>query len=472
MQSEVLRRTKIIATLGPATESAEMIARLIEAGVNIFRLNMSHAPHDWVRRVVKDIRAATAASHRFVSILMDTQGPAIRTGDLSVPLDLQPGQKFTLTVRGERSEEERSVDVNYENFINDINIGDVVLIDNGAIQMKVLAKRGNKVECEVLTEGKLGSRRHINLPGVKVSLPALTAKDIADVKLGLELGVDFIALSFVREARDLFQLRELFDKARPQPFVIAKIEDQEAVKNLDEIIQNADGIMVARGDLGIEVPYEELPIIQRRIVKTCLRFGKPVIVATHMLESMIESPMPTRAEVTDVANAVFEQTDAIMLSGETTVGKHPLKCIEVFDRIARRIERSGGAHYFEHAEFSSARQKLVKSAVVMANELQSAAILVITRSGNMARYAAWMRPRYSQIYALCPNDHVAGGLALSWGVTPFVVPFDLINPENTIEAALKTFVKQGRLQQGQSIVIIGSILVGEQIVDAVQMRVV
>src|SRR3989449_714767 len=204
-----MRRTKIIATLGPATDSAEMIGKLIDAGVNIFRLNMSHAPHDWTRRVVKDIRESATSRRQFIGIMMDTQGPAIRTGELRVPLDLQPGQKFTLTVRGERSEEERSVDVNYENFVNDINPGDVVLIDNGALQMKVLAKSGNKVECEVLTEGKLGSRRHINLPGVKVSLPALTAKDMADVKLGAELGLDFIALSFVREARDLMQLREL-----------------------------------------------------------------------------------------------------------------------------------------------------------------------------------------------------------------------------------------------------------------------
>src|ERR1051325_4403450 len=221
------RKTKIIAPRGPATDSAEMLGRLIDGGVNIFRLNMSHATHEWTRRVVKDIRQAAGARQRFIGIMMDTQGPAIRTGELGVPLDLRPGQKFTLTVRGERSEEERSVDVNYENFVNDINIGDVVLIDNGAIQMKVLAKSGNKVECEVLTEGKLGSRRHINLPGVKVSLPALTAKDIADAKLGLELEVDFMALSFVREARDLRQLRELFGDNKTQPLVIAKIEDQQ-----------------------------------------------------------------------------------------------------------------------------------------------------------------------------------------------------------------------------------------------------
>jgi pyruvate kinase len=472
MQRGTLRRTKIVSTLGPATDSAEMIGRLMDAGVNVFRLNMSHAPHDWVRRVVKDIRAESASRKIFIGVMMDTQGPAIRTGDIGVPLDLKPGQKFTLTVRGEHDLEEHSVDVNYENFVNDISVGDVVLIDNGTIEMKVLAKSGNKVECEVLTAGKLGSRRHINLPGVKVSLPALTAKDIKDVKLGLEVGVDFIALSFVREARDLLQLKELFVENQPHPLVIAKIEDQEAIKNLDAIVQEADGIMVARGDLGIEIPYEELPIVQRRIVKTCLRVGRPVIVATHMLESMISSPMPTRAEVTDVSNAIFEATDAIMLSGETTVGKYPLKCIEVFDRIARRIERSGSAQFHDAAELTNARQKLVKSAVVMANELKAAAILCVTRHGHMASYAAWMRPRYSPVFALCDNAKTANELTLSWGVTSFVTEFDFIEPQNTIETALKNLTGQGRLQKGETVVIIGAISVGTEIVDAVQMRTV
>jgi len=363
------------------------------------------------------------------------------------------------------------VDVNYENFINDINVGDVVLIDNGTIRMKVLAKSGRKVECEVLTQGTLGSRRHINLPGVKVSLPALTAKDIADVKLGMDLGVKFIALSFVRGARDLMQLREMFHESKPHPLVIAKIEDQEALENLEEIIRGADGVMVARGDLGIEVPYEELPIIQRRIVKMCMHIGRPVIVATHMLESMIQSPMPTRAEVTDVSNAVFEQADAIMLSGETTVGKYPLECIEVFDRIARRIERSGGANYYDAAHLTTAREKLVRSAVVLANELKAEAILVITRRGHMARWTGWLRPRYSQICALCAREEVAASLTLSYGVSPFVVPFDLINPENTINNALKLLTERQRLSPGSTVVIIGSILINEQIVDAVQMRV-
>ncbi|MCO5051954.1 MAG: pyruvate kinase [Verrucomicrobiae bacterium] len=467
-----MRKTKIIATLGPATSSDELIGALMEAGVDLFRLNMSHASHEWTRDVVANIRAGSAARRCQVGILMDTQGPAIRTGDLSVPLPLQPGEHFTLTVRGERSEEEHSVDVNYENFINDINVGDVVLLDNGMIQMKVLAKAGNKVECKVLTAGTLGSRRHINLPGVKVSLPALTTKDIADVKLGLELGVDFIALSFVRKVEDLRELKKQFPARGAQPQVIAKIEDQEAIANLEAIITEADGVMVARGDLGIEIPYEELPIVQRRIVKTCLRHGKPVIVATHMLESMIKMPMPTRAEVTDVANAVYEQADAIMLSGETTVGKYPVKCVQVFDRIARRIERSGGANFHELAALTQVRQKIVKSAVVMANELRAEAILVFTRHGSMARYASWMRPRFSVIYALCAQAEVARHLSLNWGITPVVIPFDVINPQNTIEAALRHLRERDWLQTGQTAVIIGSTLSGDQIIDAVQMRVV
>jgi len=467
-----MRKTKIIATLGPATDSPEMLGKLIDAGMNIARLNMSHAPHDWVRRVVRDIRNAASVRRKAVGILMDTQGPAIRTGDLPAALDLQPGQKFTLTVRGERSEELHSVDVNYENFINDISVGDVVLLDNGEIHMKVLAKHANHVECEVLTPGKLGSRRHINLPGVRVSLPALTAKDLADLEVGLDVGVDFVALSFVREAKDIQQLRKVVAGAAHKPLIIAKIEDQLAVQNFDEILRAADGIMVARGDLGIECPYEELPIIQRRIVKACLHIGRPVIVATHMLESMIENPLPTRAEITDVANAVFEQADAIMLSGETTVGKYPLKCIEVFNKISRRIERSGSANYHERAEFTSTRQKLVKSAVVLADQLKADAILVFTIRGNMARHAASCRPRHSPIYAVCEFPGVADSLALNWGVEAVVHPFDHEKPEQTVESAMRWLVEQGRLRAGNTVVVITAISAGEQIADVVEMRTV
>jgi pyruvate kinase len=467
-----MRKTKIIATLGPATDSPEMLGRMIDAGMNVARLNMSHAPHDRVRRVVKDIREIAAQKNISVGILMDTQGPAIRTGDLKSALDLKPGEKFTFTVRGEKSEEQSSVDVNYENFVNDISVGDTVLLDNGEIQMKVLKKFANKIECKILTPGKLGSRRHINLPGVHVSLPALTGKDLQDVALGLELEVDYIALSFVREAKDLRQLRAVVANANYKPQIVAKIEDQQAIENLKEIIQESDALMIARGDLGIEVPFEELPIIQRRAVKYCLRIGRPVIVATHMLESMIENPIPTRAEVTDVANAVYEQADAIMLSGETTVGKYPLKCLDVMNRVATRIEKSGGANFQEHAELTNERQKLVKSAVVMADELRADAILVFTLTGSSARYASWMRPRHSLIYAICDTQVVADSLALNWGVRSVKFPFDHSNREKTISCALEKMVQEKFLAKGNTVVVISSIDVDGQSVKAVQMRTV
>jgi pyruvate kinase len=325
----------------------------------------------------------------------------------------------------------------------------------------------------VLTPGQLGSRRHINLPGVKVNLPALTEKDRADVALGLELGFDYIAMSFVREAKDLAQMRALLAGSATTPLVIAKVEDQQAVAHFDEIAKASDGIMVARGDLGIEVPFEELPIIQRLIVKTCQQLGRPVIVATHMLESMIQNPLPTRAEITDVANAVYEQADAVMLSGETSVGKYPTRCVQVLDRVCRRSERTSRADYQCAAELDDPRQKLVKSAVLMANELRAQALLVFTRSGTMARNAAWMRPRHSPIFALCPNAGVAQRLALFYGVVPVVVtPFDARDPERTIDAGLQVLLDARRLQAGETIVVVSTMTSGKTDVDAVQMRVV
>jgi pyruvate kinase len=347
-----------------------------------------------------------------------------------------------------------------------------VLLDNGEIEMKVLAKHANKIECEIITPGTLRSRRHINLPGVKVNLPALTGKDLADISLGLQLRVEHIALSFVREAKDIRQLRAVVESADYEPTLIAKLEDQEAVRNMAEIIKESDAVMVARGDLGIEIPYEELPIVQRRIVKGCLKEGKPVIVATHMLESMIDNPMPTRAEITDVANAVFEQADAIMLSGETTVGKYPVKCVEVFNRIAERIEKSGGANYQNAAELATARQKLVKSAVGLANELKAAGILVFTLHGTMARYAAWMRPHQSPIFAVCPSEEVANSLSLAFAVYPVVLPFIHRESEPLIGDAIEHLLATKRLRRGDNVVIVSSIAAGEGHVDAIQMRTV
>ncbi len=450
-----MRKTRIIATLGPATDSPDRLAALMEAGVNVFRLNMSHARHDWVRRVVADIRSAARLRGIQPGILMDTQGPSIRTGDVPAAISLRPGERFYFTVRdGTVPEGFKGTSVNYDDLSSDVHAGDTLVVDNGEMKMRILNTTPQFVECEVLTEGSLGSRRHINLPGVRVSLPALTEKDRADVTLGLELKVDFIALSFVRDPVDIATLRACFQSDGHQPLIVAKIEHQFAVDHFDAIAQEADVIMIARGDLGVECPYEELPIIQRRIVKYCQRIGRPVIVATHMLESMITNPLPTRAEITDVANAVFEQADAIMLSGETTVGRHPLACIEVMDTIARRIERSGGANYHEESELTLPRQKLVKSAVILADNLHSTAIIAFTRSGQLARFASAFRPKSAPIYAFCDSETLAGKLTLLRGVTPIVLPSCSNDPEGSIDGALNRLESRGLIKAGDSVVIL------------------
>jgi pyruvate kinase len=465
-----MRKTKIICTLGPATESADVLHAMIEAGANIFRLNMSHAPHDWVRKIVPRIRAIAKELDVVVGILMDTQGPAIRTGDLPTKLDLKVGDIFEFTVRGSVSEENYSVGVNYDGLIDDISEGDVVLVDNGNIHMKVLTKEGSKIRCEVLTAGQMGSRRHINLPGVKVNLPPLTEKDLADVAVGAEVQVDFVALSFCREPSDVDALRKVLRSHDSTARIVAKIEDQLAVKNINEIIQTTDVVMVARGDLGIECPMEELPIIQRRIVKRCLHRGVPVIVATHMLESMITNPVPTRAEITDVANAVFEQADAIMLSGETTVGKYPVKCVEVMHKVAARIERSGGAGFAEEAELQDDRHKTVRSAVTLANSLPDAKIVVFTRRGIMADYVSGLRPN-APIYAFAPNFETCRKLAVNWGTFPHTLAFDP-NPNRTIGSAINYLVDQGLTKSGDHLVIVSDMLAGEERFDTIQLRVV
>ncbi len=464
-----MRKTKIICTLGPATDSPEKLRALILAGANVFRLNMSHAPHDWVRDVVKKIRAISTELGTITGILMDTQGPAIRTGDLPSKLDLKPGEIFDFTVRGENSEDVRSVDVNYDGLVNDISVGDTVLVDNGVIHMKVLSKDFHRIRCEVLTEGVLGSRRHINLPGVKVNLPPLTEKDLADVALGASVGVDYVALSFCREASDIDALKRVLTEHGSEAKTIAKIEDQHAVSVVDDIIDHADAVMVARGDLGIECPMEELPIIQRRIVKRCIQSGRQVIVATHMLESMIENPVPTRAEITDVANAVYEQADAIMLSGETTVGKYPIECVQVFDRVARRIERSGGADFSAEAETKSVRQKTVKAAVNLANQIPGSKIIVFTKRGFMADHFSQLRPKEAPIYAFTPSKTVARRLTLNWATQPVVMPFEL-NPEHTIAEAERLLLQRGLIEVGDQLVVLTDVMTSKERFDSIQLR--
>lgn len=465
----MLRKTKIIATLGPATESPEKLKELIQTGVNVFRLNMSHATHDWVRAIVPRIRKVADELGTNTGVLMDTQGPAIRTGDLPTKLDLKVGDILEFTVHGARSVENYSVDVNYDGLINDIHEGDTVLVDNGVMHMKVLAKHDNKIRCEVLTPGLLGSRRHINLPGVKVNLPPLTEKDLADIEVGVQAGVDFFALSFCREASDIEEFRRVLKEQGADTPIIAKIEDQSAVREIDKIIEAADIIMVARGDLGIECPLEELPIIQRRIAKHCIAMGRPVIVATHMLESMIENPNPTRAEITDIANAVFEQADAIMLSGETTVGKYPAECVRVFDRVARRIERSGGAGYAADAIITDPRHKMVRSAIVLANSFPNSKLVIFTRRGIMANYASQLRPDHSPIFAFTPDEVVVRRLALNWGTYAIRMPFD-VRPEHTVADAENILLKMGLVESGDRLIVVSDIRAGDERFDSVHLR--
>jgi len=465
-----MRKTKIIATLGPATESPEMLRQMIEAGADIFRLNMSHASHDSVRQVVPLIRSIAAELDAMTAVLMDTQGPAIRTGDLKTSIKLKPGEIFEFTIRGAHSVEHRSVDVNYDGLVDDIAPGDVVLVDNGVIRMKVLEKFANRIRCEVLTDGVLGSRRHINLPGVRVNLPALTEKDIEDVALGCELGVDFISLSFCRGPEDMVLLKKTIRENGSNARAIAKIEHQLAVNNIDDIIEESEGIMVARGDLGIECPMEELPIIQRRIVKKCLRVDRPVIVATHMLESMISNPVPTRAEVTDVANAAFEQADAVMLSGESSVGKYPVECVRTLDIITRRIERSGGAGFAKETLMQDDRSRTIHSAVVLANSLPHSKLVVFTRAGFMARFSSILRPQ-SPIYAFAPNLAICRQLKQLWGVHPLLLPLDQ-NPERTIEAAEAELVRRKLAEPGDRLVIVSDLLAKAQLFASIQLRVV
>src|SRR6266487_1577440 len=354
-----MRKTKIICTLGPATGHTDVLRQLIEQGTDMFRLNMSHADHRSAREVVPRIRQLAEEARRPVAILLDTQGPAIRTGDLKINLDLKADDILELTVGDAESEEPYSVHVNYDGLVDDVAVGDTVLVDNGMIRLVVLEKRGKRIRCKVITPGTLGSRRHINLPGVHVNLPPLTEKDLADISLGADLGVDFVALSFVRQKSDLDELRGVLFEKRSKALIIAKIEDQLAVRAIADMINGADAIMIARGDLGIECPMEELPIIQRRIVKCCIRLGKPVIVATQMLESMIINPLPTRAEITDVANAVFER----------------------------------------------------------------AKIVVFTRHGTMARNVSNLRPENAPIFAFTSSEEVRRQLAICWGVCPVRIDF-------------------------------------------------
>jgi len=450
------RKTKIICTLGPATEAEETISSLIEAGVNVFRLNMSHAKHEWAKQMVEYVRAQAESHKRHIGILFDLTGPSIRTGELDEPYELAAGDLVEFRKAGSEATVAMSTTVNYEGLMEDVSSGDTLVVDNGALLMTIEEVKADRILCRVKTPGKLGSRRHINLPGVRLNLPALTEKDHKDLALAVECRADFIAGSFVRDAAHVRELRDAMEGLGGDAQLIAKLEDQEAIKNMDAIIKEADIIMIARGDLGTEVEFEELPLLQRRLIKRCHELSKRVIVATQLLESMITNPTPTRAEVTDVMNASYEEADALMLSGETSVGRYPLRCVEALDRISRRMERSGGHGYGENVLLLEERQKVASAAVELADSLANSRLVVLTRRGVLANQMAMLRPRTHAFYAFTPRVEVCRQLSLSRGVHAIRLAFSS-NVEDTVKKITEFLLAEGLVKPGTPMVIVSDI---------------
>ena len=442
-----------------------MLRKMILSGADVFRLNMSHARHDWCREIVPTIRKISREVGKTVGVLFDLQGPSIRTGDIDGKYQLAKDEEVEFRKEGAEPELEKSTTVNYDGLMEDVQEGNEIIVDNGEMLMKVERLSHDRMVCSVITPGSMGSRRHINLPGVRLNLPALTEKDHADIKVAAECEADFVAGSFVRDAGHVRELRAALHAAGGKSQIVSKLEDQEAMKHLDDIIRESDLIMVARGDLGIEVHVEELPIIQRRIVKRCHQLGTRVIVATHMLESMIENPTPTRAEVTDVSNAVYEEADAIMLSGETTVGKYPTRCVELMDRVARRIERSGGMGFGKQVSLRTEKQKTIQAAANLADSIPKALLVVFTRSGRTAHQAALLRPS-SSIFAFAPSQEVTAALTLSRSVRPFQIEFS-DQPRETINQAIAFLQNKRDLPKGTPMVIFSELMHEGKAVDSI-----
>ena len=462
------RHTKIIATVGPATERPEKLAKLILGGLDVMRLNMAHGTSDWVQSLVKRIREVSVQVQRHVAVMMDVKGPEIRTGVVEDPIELTPGELFELYTTGPRPGG-RGIDVNYPGLPQDVDVGATVLLDSGLIRLEVVNKDDTVLRCRVTTRGRLGSRRHINLPGVDVNLPSLTEKDEADIRAGVEAGCDFFALSFVRRGDDILVLRALLDHLGSRARIIAKIEDQSGLRNLADIVKVADAVMVARGDLGIEIDYHTLPLVQTRIVDLCLVHGKPVIIATHLLESMISAPMPTRAEISDISTAVRERADAVMLSGETTTGMYPLECVEVMKNIVKTIEPTEVRRMNEVIVLKDPKAKMLRSAAVLAQELGDSGIVVFTRSGFLAYTLAALRTVGVPIYAFTDDEALFRQLLLPWGVEPFLMPFSE-DPEKTILDALAYLKRREWCTKGTWLVVITNVLAHDKVIDTLQLR--
>ncbi len=450
-----MRRTRIVATVGPACEEAASLEALIRAGVNVFRLNFSHGTHETHSGMVARIRAAAEKWSTPVAILQDLQGPKIRTGRSKdgQPIHLSSGDRITITTERVEGTAER-ISTTYEPLPRDVRPGDRILLDDGYIGLRVASIAGKEVVCEVTDGGTLLERKGINLPGVNLSAQALTEKDREDAVLGARLGVDFLALSFVRRPEDISDLRSLLiQEGAPVP-IIAKIERPEALECLDGILARADGVMVARGDLGVEVPVEEVPVHQKRIIRDANQFGRWVITATQMLESMIRNPIPTRAEVSDVANAILDGSDAVMLSGETARGAFPAESVAVMGRIAERIEENLYPFYRTLSKEVTTKMPFTEAAVdaacFAAQELQADALVVFTHSGNTARIVSAQRPR-CPVVAFTQRPETLRRLCLCWGVVPFLLD-RYLSPDELFREAERRLLERKMVEKGDSVV--------------------
>ncbi|XP_047973840.1 plastidial pyruvate kinase 2 [Salvia hispanica] len=451
------RKTKIVCTIGPSTNTREMIWKLAEAGMNVARLNMSHGDHASHQKVIDLVKEYNAQSKdNVIAIMLDTKGPEVRSGDLPQPIPLKPGQEFAFTIqRGVGTAD--CVSVNYDDFVNDVEAGDMLLVDGGMMSFLVKSKTKDSVKCEVVDGGELMSRRHLNVRGKSATLPSITEKDWDDIKFGVDNEIDFYAVSFVKDASVVHELKNYLKDAGADIHVIVKIESADSIPNLHSIITASDGAMVARGDLGAELPIEEVPLLQEEIIGLCRSMGKTVIVATNMLESMIVHPTPTRAEVSDIAIAVKEGADAIMLSGETAHGKFPLKAVNVMHTVSLRMEATITAPptpaNLGQAFKNHMSEMFAYHATKVSNNLGTS-IVVFTRTGFMAILLSHYRPR-GTIFAFTNEKKIQQRLALYQGVCPIHMEFSA-DAEETFNNALTLLQKQGLAKEGEHVAVVQS----------------
>ena len=454
-----MRKTKIICTIGPASEKREILSQIIEAGMNVSRHNFSHGDHEEHAGRINLVKELSKEYNKEIAVMLDTKGPEIRTGKFEPKkVELQAGAKFTVHAGGDVIGNTEECSVTYAGLANDVKAGDTILIDDGLVGLTVESIEGNKIHCTVQNTGFVATHKGVNVPGVSIKLPALTEKDIADLKFGCEIGVNAVAASFIRKASDVETIRQILNENGGEDIkIISKIENQEGVDNIDAILEASDGLMVARGDLGVEIPFEKLPAVQKMMIEKCNAAGKPVVTATQMLDSMMRNPRPTRAEVSDVANAIYDGTDAIMLSGESAQGKYPEEAVLTMNKIAHKIEESLDyasilRRAIRTADNSNSSEAICMSVAEIAANFNVSAIIAFTETGATAKRMSRYRP-HCPIIAPTPSDDTVKKLALNWGVKP-VLCKSMKSREGLMDLAM-VIAKENGISAGEQVIVTG-----------------